>query len=361
MRMELPVPYEIETSKKRSSRKETVLACEFHEFEIQEHSSLDVFEVANWQQAWNGPISDDWTAPATGNWKTDVDRDGQISRLILIDGKFFSPLRYIDNVRNPVGPVLAENFLRDMAQSKSLYNVTGEHLISFRNGTWANFMARSEFAAHIEENGNAPIVDLKGRTADSDTRDDMKAKMRSWLHKLAVVDGTVWAQIEEPVIAVYHQLRSTVLKIAERRDSANLERTSYFSLADFDAAFDLYQSHLDGIKSEERQVSHLTVLLPEALKFRMEEEQMLRKTELLVENLKEHLGSFPAEVAPYWYTLRDDLAECKLQADDTRLEKLKERALDLCAGINNSDMNEKIKSIALFGEAVAERWELRPF
>jgi hypothetical protein len=93
----------------------------------------------------------------------------------------------------------------------------------------------------------------------------------------------------------------------------------------------------------------------------MEEEQMLRKIELLVENLKEHLGAFPSEVAPYWYTLRDDLAECKLQADDTRLEQLKERALDLCAGINNSDMNDKIKSMALFGKAVAERWELRPF
>lgn len=361
MRVQLPVPYEVTTSSRRSTRLETILACDLHEFDIQEHSSLDVLEVAHWQQAWSGPISDEWTLPSTGNWKTDNEQDGQISRLILIDGKFFSPLRFIDNVRNPVRPVQADQFLSHMSRSENLYNVTGEHLISFKNGTWANFMARGDFARLIEEGGHATLPDLKGRIADSDTRNDMMTKMRAWLTRLAVVDGTVWAEIEEPVIAVYHMPKSTLLKIDEKRDSANLERTSYFSLTDFDAAFELYQSHLDGIKSEERQVSHLKVLLPEALKFRLEEEQLVRKVDLMVESLKEHLGVFPSAVAPYWYALRDDLEECKLQADDTRLEQLKERAVNLCSAINDSDMSDKIKSIASFGKAVAERWELRPF
>lgn len=360
MRIQLPVPYEITTSKKRSTRKEVILACGVDEFTLQTHSSVDVFEVANWQQAWNGPVCDEWTAPSTGNWSADFEQDGQISRLILVDGKFFSPLRFLDHVRSPVRPVEAKHFLQQMSRSQNLYNVVGEHLTSFKNGTWANLMSRGEFTAQIEETGSVPAINLKGRTADSDTRIEMKTKMQGWLDNLAVVDGIVWARIEEPVIAVYHRPDATILKIAERRDSANLERTSYFSLSDFDAALDTYQSYLDGVKTEERQVSHLKVLLPEALRFRAEEDQLLKKTELLVENLKQYVSAMPAEVAPYWFALRDDVAGCNGQADETRLEQLKEKALNLCAAINNSDADDKVKSMTQFGKAVVERWELRP-
>jgi hypothetical protein len=330
------------------------------DFEVQSHSPLDVFEVAVWQHAWNGPTTKDWRPPATGSWRADFEGNFQLARLIIIDGKFYSPLKYLNRVDATMGTVLATNFIPHILKSQHIYSVTGEYLTSFKSGTWANTLARGDFMNLLDESGTMPAPDLTNRSPISDTLEETKSSMRRWLDLLAVVDGMVWAQIEEPVVAVYHSPKATRIEVAEKRKSANAGRISYFSFNDFEAAVECYESHLGGEKEAYRDVANLTVLMPQAFKHRVEEDQLLAKVDHLVETLQISLPVFPKDVAPFWYELRDELAARKINATDEQLEILKERALDLCAAINNSNLDDKVKAKATIGITAAERWELRP-
>lgn len=94
MQITIPVPYKLvaRINRSRTGRTEEAITCTQETFSIRSEPSTDVHLVAEWQQKWNEPNRDQWTPNHSSNWLHDFQADNNLSRLIMIDGAFYSPL-----------------------------------------------------------------------------------------------------------------------------------------------------------------------------------------------------------------------------------------------------------------------------
>lgn len=362
MKITLPVPYEmnVRLEKSRVGRTEQVLACTSHTFEVDDHSSLDVHLVAEWQQAWNGALVEGWTPKASRNWLDDFKNDSALSRLIMIDGSFYSPLKVNWSGRHQVVSTTAEDIATPAWKIESIQTITGSYLHSLWYGEHPNLMSRGNFWEQFESLGRYEEPDLRFRTILESQEERMKLAVARWLKQFAIVDGLLWARIEEPVIGVF-VLKDTVrMKVTDKRESANSENTSYFSFNDFDSAFDHFMTNVSG-RTAIQEISDLKVLMPEAFRMRVEAQELLKSTSYLLETIKPMLADLPSDVAPFWYALRDTRAGCTSLSSDDEMEQLKERTLDLAAAINNHpNAPAALKQMSSFSNQLVDRWDLRP-
>jgi hypothetical protein len=183
--------------------------------------------------------------------------------------------------------------------------------------------------------------------------------MNTMLKELVIVDDVIFIAVEEPCIAVeIREGHGSTIKIAKWDDNAWGD-TQLFSLSDFDAANEYFLANRTGKIT--RQLDAAQVLIPEALRSGVEQKEMLRSLELFIGAFREHLFDLPSELATQWYTLRDLYRTLGSEQSEDALEKLKDAALDVTAGLNNyASSNDELKTIATLGATLSERWELRP-
>lgn len=359
MKVNLPVPYEFKVRllKSRAGRSEDDMACSVEEFEIPSFSSADVHLVAEWRQSWrrDGRVRKDGDIlPSSGDWAADFRTNASLARLALIDGKFYSPLRYTAALT--ARPLLIEDLADVFAKDPKTHTVMGDCLHPLFYGKYRRALKDIGFKSLA-----APITpDLRFREIIENHHEDARIAMLRWLQSVAVVDGVVFTQIAEPCIAVDVRADKKTIYIDEGRDSAS-EATTFFSLSDYEAAVDFYDNVTPGKSEVLRRVADVRVYVPHVLTNKIEETELLRSVRQLIEDVRHHLGDLPGDIAPYWYRLRDLNKEANATASETKLDRLKEAALDLSAAINNhAATSDDVKALSDIGIRLSERWELRP-
>lgn len=364
MKIQLPVPYQIEAriNRSRINRTEEVLACVRGEFHVRDTSSMDVHLVAEWQQKWDRSIHAEWKPRATGNWLSDFHGDRNLSRLVMIDGSFYSPIK-ADFPNDPGKPYTVENLHTPSWQVQNVRNVIGRDFGAFWEGEYANLMCRGDFWNSPDASAPFPPPDMTNKTEISNRRSEMEASIQRWLERFVVIDGLLWTKIAEPVIGVFATKNSVEMKITERRDSANSYTTSYFSLKDFQSAYDHYHECLSSVpgRPASMEVADLRIHMPAAFQMNIETTELIKSATQLLETTEPFLGKMPADLAPFWFSLRDILATCSASSSETDLTKLGDSVLVLHDAVSqHHSATAPLKQACVIALPAAQRWELRP-
>jgi hypothetical protein len=363
MRIQLPVPYDytVRLLRSKNGKTERWEACALDEFDIPSYSSMDVHLVAEWRQAWKADrhiMAGRKTEPSAGNWGQDFQADPYIARLVLIDGKMHAPLHLETKHRST--PLMANNLINLMTlDGLSSSGIFGSHHSMLWNWQSTKKVRDTGFSLEGEEAFKPIKEDLHLREVIESGYETKRAQMNTMLKELVIVDDVIFIAVEEPCIAVeIRKGHGSTIKIAKWDDNAWGD-TQLFSLSDFDAANEYFLANRTGKIT--RQLDAAQVLIPEALRSGVDQKELLRSLDLFIGAFREHLYDLPAELATQWYTLRDLYRTLGSEQSEDALEKLKDAALDVTAGLNNyASSNDELKTIATLGATLSERWELRP-
>lgn len=87
--------------------------CHLLEVEIEECSSQDVHLIAEWHQNWRSASAAVEIVPykASKTWLDDCGQSPSLARLIVVDGKFYSPMRQkeMPSSRDFTHPIVAKD------------------------------------------------------------------------------------------------------------------------------------------------------------------------------------------------------------------------------------------------------------
>jgi hypothetical protein len=361
MQIKLPVPYHIEAriNRSRTGRTEQLLACSYETFEIRSEPTSDVHLVAEWQQKWNHDNRDDWKPETTGNWLTDFKSDSNLSRLIVINGEFYSPLKAkIDS--DIWQPYTTKHFTAN--NIRETRNILARELGGLHQNNYISRMNEGQFWP-VTDHEQRTMPDLTGRTEISNDLDKMKRWIKRKLDDFILIDDVVFRAVPEPVIGVFSTKDWLTMKITERRDSANSYTTSYFSLTDFQSALDHYQTCLE--TGPERpaslEITDLTVYLPAAFTMEIENAELLKTATQLLENTEKLVSKMPAEIAAMWFKVRDAYANASAINSEAELTHLSQSITNLHDGVMlHGSASEQLKEACSIGAPAGQRWETRP-
>ena len=361
MKITLPVPYKTvaRINRSRSDRTEEVLGCLENSFELRFEPAADVHVIAEWQQQWDGPNRDAWRPETSGNWLADFQADVNLSRIIMIDGTFYSPLK-VKTHNNGWQPYTVDDFsLKSVMELRSVMN---REYGGFYEGTYFELMTEGGFWPEPGETSHR-FPDLTGKTELGNDRDMMIRSIQSKLDSFVIIDNVVFRKIPEPVIGVFATKDHVKMKVAERRDSANAYTTSYFSLTDYQSAYDHYETkRLEGPDSPASlEITDVHIYMPAAFSLRVDDAELLKTGTQLLESTERLVSKMPSDIAPLWFTVRDALAAAKSKSSEAGLTTLGDAILALHTGVmRHHSASEDLKSACSIAEAAALRWETRP-
>jgi hypothetical protein len=232
----------------------------------------------------------------------------------------------------------------------------------FYEGAYFELMTEGGF---WPEPGNSPrkLPDLTGKTELGNDLDVMMRFIQKKLDSLVIIDDVVFRKIPEPVIGVFATKDYVKMKVTERRDSANAYTTSYFSLNDFQSAYDLYEIRRNETpdRPASLEITDLHVYMPAAFSMKIEDAELLKTATQLLETTERLVSKMPSDVAPLWFTVRDTLAAAKRQGSEAELTALGEAILALHGGVKeHSIASDQLKEACSIAQPAAQRWETRP-
>ncbi len=335
--------------------------CHLLEVDIEECSSQDVHLLAEWHQNWNharAPV-EVVSYKAAKTWIDDFKKSPSLARLIMVNGKFYSPLRQkeLPSSREFTLPITASDLYQQMLGRGARQSMLGNNLdhmfddygraVSASKG-WNGFQAQA-------------IQPPDGYALQSDDLDYQIRRCRGLIAPFLLVDGMLWIEISEPCLVVRNEPTGARLCLGRKAEYRTPDYEMIFSFCEFESAQEFVAANWKP-KAVTTTVSDLRVFKPEAFTASTDLEEVKRGVKQFTEDAGKLLPLVSRSTADVWYDLRDAqkasrgklsphgatsmctyiqrFVDCVL-ADAVKLEANERRALEL-------------------GKRIVDRWEMRP-
>lgn len=361
--VKLPIPYtiKVENQRLKTVKQESLGACDVREFEVPEYGVDDVIVVASWHQRWgreNYIGQQPLFSAEAGEWKKQFQAEPALSRVVMIDGKFYSPLKLAPRDGTATYLMTAENFESAMRLTDvyEMLSTTGEALTYFDKKS--PFRQNLEKSGYLKDEGRPVLPSHKGKTRVSDNLEIVGEMVASYLSELAVVDGVVFGQIAEPVLVLRHNDADATLSVGSADRFASAESEMYFNINDYDIACDFLGEHFAGKFS--LNVAAVQIDLPEAFGPSKEYDQVISAIPSFLNATRSDLPTYTEETGMAWYEIQalhaeKPLSEERIEAIVDHIEIMVTRLPQ--ETVKYEDLTPKRVRL---GAMIADRWRMRP-
>lgn len=360
----LPIPYtvHVKTSRNGKDKHDTVAACEIGEFSIPEHDVEDLMIVGSWHQVWgveNYIGRDKLFDAEPGEWKKQFQAEPALTRLVLIDGKFYSPLKAAPR-DGAASFLLTDANLNSMLVMSDVYqglSCSGYALSYFERG---NPFRKNLVASDYLQNPGKPVSPShKGKTRTHDTLGQVREHMTNLFGSLSVVDGMIWGEIDEPVLCLHQTREGVKLSIGMHGSWSGSDSVMYFSLNDYSIAKCIIDEHFSNGKVE-IEVEYLKIDLPEALRPSMEYDEVVRAVRRFRDLTKSSLSTYTKDTGRLWFEMNELLQAAELP--EKIVEDVVSKVDIMAARLPDEkvkDHDEASRAVRL-AKLTVDRWNLRP-
>jgi hypothetical protein len=315
-------------------------AVDVAEFNIPEYSSDDIVPVARWRQRWkhDKPISAEISSSLQDAWQEQFVADEASAQIVLIDGKLYGPVKTVDD-------------------GVSLLTVGARCVERYDSGSFREAIVQSGYL----ENGKQPSKETyEGWKKRYDDRDARFEVTKHDLVHLAVVDGIVFAPVQQPVLIVEFDDRGYGgIWIGQPSPYINPRRHFVFDLMDYESALSFVEANFDPDKSK-ICIQDVVVAVPEALSKTSELHYPIQATMAFFEDIEPFLPELDRTTGAHWYK-----AKALLKAGESLTAEGMDQVVEHMEYIAQRLPQEfpssaDVKRFSNTAKLAADRWTLRP-
>ena len=335
--------------------------CHLLEVDIAECSSQDVHLLAEWHQNWNYARAEVEVAPykASKTWVDDFKQSPSLARLIMVDSKFYSPLRQkeLPSSREFTLPIAAEDLHQQMLGRGSRQSILGNNLDHMFDDYGRSVTASKGWNGYRSE----AIVPPNGFALNSDDLDMRIKHCRNLIEPFLIVDGMLWIEITEPCLVVRNEPTGARLCLGRKAEYRTPEYEMIFSFTEYESAQEFMAANWKP-KATTATVTDLRVFKPEAFTTSTDLDEVKRGVKQFFEDAGKLLPFVSRRTADVWYDLRDALKASRGKMSPhgaTSMCAYIQRFVD-CVGQDAIKMEAKEHRTLELGKRIVDRWEMRP-
>jgi hypothetical protein len=363
MKITLPVGYagKIYRQNARTADLRPFNGCHLLEVNIEECSSQDVHLIAEWHQNWNFARAAVEVAPykAAKTWIDDFKQSASLARLIMVDGKFYSPLRQkgTPSSRDFTHPIVVKDLYHHMLGRGSRQTILGnnlEHLFEDYGRAVSAAKGWNGYAAQA-------VLPPDGFALQSDDLDSQIKRARSLVAPFLLVDDMLWIEISEPCLVVRNEPTGSRLCLGRKAEYRTADYEMIFSFCEYESAQEFMAANWKP-RAITMTLSDLRVFKPEALTPSTDLDEVKRGVKQFAEDAGKLLPLVSRPTADIWYDLRDAMksARGKMSAHSaTSMCMFIQRFID-CVNMDAIKMEAAERRTLELGKRIVDRWEMRP-
>jgi hypothetical protein len=363
MKITLPVGYsgEIRRLNARTPDIRPFSGCHLLDVEIDECSSQDVHLIAEWHQGWRFGNAAVNAVPykASKSWLEDFRVSPSLARLIMVDGKFYSPLRQKETLSSqdythPIVPKDLHYQFLGRGTRQSFLGESLEHIFEDYERAVRSARGWDGYKAHA-------VLPPDGFALQSDDLDLRLRRTRELFAQFLFVDGMLWIETTEPCLVVRTGAIGERLCLGRRKEYRTADHEMIFSFCEYDSAVDFMSANWKA-KDIIATVSDFQVFRPEVLTASTDLEEVKRGVKQFTEDAGKLLPHVSRESGDAWYDLRDALKGSRGKMSPhgaTSMCTLIQRFLD---SVNRDAVKLEASHhrVLGLGKRVVDRWEMRP-
>jgi hypothetical protein len=362
MMYKITMPFSYSICLQKAGRKgpqyKNCAAVDVAEFNIPEYSSDDVVPVARWRQRWkhDKPIPPQSSTGVLDTWQDQFLADEALAQIILIDGKLYGPVKAVDDA---VSLLTVDNFRQtvEMAGDRRFLTVGARCVDQYDTASFRETMVQSGYL----ENGKQPSKETyEGWKKRYDDRDARFEVTKQNLVELAVVDGILFAPVEQPVLIVEFDTEGRGgVWIGQPSPYINPRRQFIFDLTDHEGARCFVEGNFDPDKSR-ICVQDVVIEVPEVLSRTPELRYPIQATTAFFEDIESFLPELERTTGAHWYKAKailkagDNLTADQMDQVVSHMEYIAQRLPE------EFPSAAEAKRISNTAKLAADRWTLRP-
>lgn len=363
MKITLPVGYsgKIYRQNARAAELRPFNGCHLLEVDIGECSSQDVHLIAEWHQNWcfaSAPV-EVVSYKAASTWIDDFKQSPSLARLIMVDGKFYSPMRQkeMPASRDFTHPIVAKDLYHQMLGRGSRQTLLGNHV----DHMFADYSRAVSVAKGWNGYQAQAVLPPDGFALESDDLDSQIKRVRRMVAPLLFVDGMLWTEISEPCLVVRSEPTGARMCLGRKAEYRTADSEMIFSFCEYESAQEFLVANWKP-KSITMTLSDLRVFKPEALTPSTDLDEVKRGVRQFMDDAGKLLPLVSRATADTWYDLRDAMKA-------SRGKMSPQSATSMCVFIQrfvNCANSDAIKLEAAerrtleLGKRIVDRWEMRP-
>lgn len=363
MKITLPVGYsgKIYRQNARTADPRPFSGCHLLEVEIEECSSQDVHLIAEWHQNWRSASAAVEIVPykAATTWLEDFRQSPSLARLIMVDGKFYSPMRQkeMPSSRDFTHPIVAKDIYYQMLGRGSRQTILGENLDHMFDGYERGVRVAKGWNGYAVQ----AVLPPDGFALQTDDLDIQLRRARDLVAPFLFVDGMLWTEISEPCLVIRNEPTGARLCLGRRNEYRTADHEMIFSFCEYESAMDFMAANWKP-KDITVTLAELRVYKPEALTNSTDLEEVKRGIKQFTEDAGKLLPLVSRQTGDTWYDLRDALKASKGKMSShgaTSMCTFIQRFLD---SVNNDaiKMEAPTRRTLELGKRIVDRWDMRP-
>jgi hypothetical protein len=363
MKITLPVGYsgKIYRQNARAVDLRPFSGCHLLEVEIEECSSQDVHLVAEWHQNWRFASAAVEITPykAATTWLDDFRQSPSLARLIMVDGKFYSPMRQKEAPSSSdfTHPIVAKDLHYQMLGRGSRQTILGKNL----DHMFADYSRAVSAAKGWTGFGVQAVLPPEGFAFQSDDLETQLRRVRDLIAPLLFVDGMLWIEIEEPCLVVRNEATGSRLCLGRKAEYRTAAHEMIFSFCEYDSAMDFMAANWKP-KRINATLAELRVFKPEVFTNSTDLEEVKRGVKQFTDDAGKLLPRVSRSTADAWYDLRDGLKASRGKMSThvaTSMCTFIQRFLDALSNETIKIEAPERRTLEL-GKRIVDRWEMRP-